>query len=120
MPLSQTALFYAAILLCGATGAAGDILLYRWAISYQNRWLAAGLCSWLICLIVFGLLLRHAERSLGATFVLAAVVHIVAVLGWEWRYGDRSWSWMEMTGIGMAAAGVVLIEWSQYKTGTND
>ncbi len=115
MPVIQTALFYAAIMVCGATGAAGDILLYRWAISCQTRWLAAGLCMWLICLIVFGLLLRHAERTLGATFVLAAVVHIVAVLGWEWRHGDRSLSWMEMTGIVLAAVGVVLIELGQYK-----
>lgn len=119
MPVIQTAMFYAALLVCGVTGATGDIWLHRWATSHQTRWLVAGLCLWLISLIVFGLLLRHAERSLGVTFVLAAVVHIVAVLGWEWRHGDRSLSGLETIGIVLAALGVVLIEWGQYISATH-
>jgi drug/metabolite transporter superfamily protein YnfA len=117
MLVAQAVLFYAALLVCGGAGAAGDIWLYRWATSYQARWLAAGLFSWLVSLIVFGLLLRHAERSLGVTFVLAAVVHIVAVLGWEWRNAHSHLSWLESTGIVLAIVGVVLIEFGQYSAG---
>lgn len=112
--------FYLALLVIGVAGAVGDIWLYRWAKSYRVDWLAAGLSSWIASLIMFGLLLRHGERSLGVTFVLSAVVHIVAVLGWEWARGETKTSGLLWVGLVVAATGVVLIELGQHAGGGSE
>ena len=105
--------FYGLLLLAGLTGGSGDILLAKWAKDYRPIWLAAGLASWLVCLILFAMLIRHSGRSLGVTFTLSAVVHIVVVLGWDLAQGETQTSTLEWTGIALAVAGVVLIEFGQ-------
>lgn len=70
-----------------------------------------GPVNWLVCLMVFATLLRYGGRSLRATFVLAGVVHIAIVLGWDFATGEVRSSTIEWTGIALATAGVVLMEW---------
>lgn len=89
----------------------GDILLAKCAKEDHALWRAVGLANWLVCLIVFALLMRYGGRSLGATFVLAAVVHIAIVLGWDLATGEVRTSAIQWTGIVLAAAGVLLMEW---------
>lgn len=110
--ISQRA-FYLLLLFAGLTGGCGDIWLAKWAKEDRPVWLATGLTSWLVCLILFAMLIRHSGRSVGVTFTLSAVVHIVVVLGWDLAQGETQTSTLEWTGIALAMAGVVLIEFGQ-------
>ena len=64
--------YYGLLLLAGLTGGGGDISLAKWAKEDHPIWLAVGLASWLVCLILFAMLIRHSGRSLGVTFTLTA------------------------------------------------
>jgi hypothetical protein len=112
--------FYIVLAVVGLAGAAGDISLYRWAKSSRLGWLAFGMASWIVSLLLFALLLRHGERSLGATFVLAAVIHVGVVLGWEWFRGESNTSTLLWVGLVMAAVGIVLIELGHYWGGSSE
>lgn len=98
------------------TGAAGDLLLYRWATARHNGWLAGALSSWIVSLILFGLLLRWSGRTLGVTFVLAAVVHTAIILSWDAIKSGRRLSLLEWAGLALAMAGVLFIEWGQLSS----
>jgi len=102
--------YYLLLILSGLTGAAGDICLYRWAKSQVNSWMLAGLGSWLVCLVLFALLLRFSSRTLGVSFVLAAAIHTVAVLSWDWIGSESRLSTLTWMGIVVTAVGVLLIE----------
>ncbi len=105
--------FYGLLFLAGITGGGGDISLAKWAKEDRPIWLVMGLVSWLSCLILFAMLIRHSGRSLAVTFTLSAVVHIVMVLGWDLAQGETQTSKIEWAGIALAIVGVVLIEWGQ-------
>ena len=105
--------FYALLLLAGLTGGAGDILLARWARDSRPLWMAAGLGSWCVCLILFALLMRHGGRTLGVTFTLSAVVHVAVVLGWDLLMGEAKTTIAQWVGVALAIAGIVLIEAGQ-------
>lgn len=105
--------FYGLLFLAGITGGGGDISLAKWAKEDRPIWLVIGLVSWLACLILFAMLIRHSGRSLAVTFTLSAVVHIVVVLGWDLAQGETQTSKLEWAGIALAMIGVVLIECGQ-------
>lgn len=105
--------FYGMLMLAGLTGAAGDILLAQWAKVNRPIWMAAGLGVWGICLLLFALLMRHGGRSLGVTFTLSAVIHVALVLGWDLVMGETKATLAQWVGIGLAVAGVLLIEAGQ-------
>lgn len=107
--------FYLLLLFAGLTGGCGDIWLAKWAKEDRPVWLATGLMSWLVCLILFAMLIRHSGRSVGVTFTLSAVVHIAIVLGWDLSTGEAQTSKLEWAGIAIAMAGVVLVEYGQSR-----
>ncbi len=88
----------------------GDILLAHWAKVNRPLWMAAGLGVWGVCLLLFALLMRHGGRSLGVTFTLSAVIHVALVLGWDLVMGETKATLTQWVGIGLAVAGVLLIE----------
>src|SRR5262249_52642644 len=108
--------WYGLLLVIAGTGAVGDIALYRWATAQQRTWLfGVGLAMWLTSVTVYALLLRWSALSLSVSFILVAVFHIAAVLGWD-RFGEGSHlSRLEIIGIVLAVIGVLLIEWG-YNT----
>ena len=116
MTTSQLLNSYFVLMLIGATGALGDVSLYRWAQHQHIGALLAGMLSWGISLLLFAGLLRYGHRSLGATFILSAVIHIVAVLGYEYFASNRATSRLEWMGLLLAAAGILLIEYAQFST----
>lgn len=112
-------MFYGMLLLIGVTGAAGDVLLYRWATEHHNGWLAAALSIWAFSLVLFGLLIRWGGRTLGLTFVLAAVVHTALILSWDIATSSQRLSRMEWVGLTLAVLGVLLIELAQHSSQAN-
>ena len=105
--------FYGLLLAAGLTGGGGDILLAKWAKADRWFWMTAGLGSWFACLMIFALLMRYGGRTLGVTFTLSAVVHVAVVLGWDLAMGETKATLAQWVGIGLAVAGVMLIEAGQ-------
>lgn len=102
--------WYFFLILVGALGGAGDILIDRWAKTSRGSLLALSLSSWLICVLLFGWLLKHSGRGLGVTFALSAVVHIVLVLGWDFWFAGSRLNRIEWIGVTFAVIAVLMME----------
>ena len=108
-------MLYAAVLVIGILGAAGDLVLYRWSKSNELWELLLGLLLWIVSLVAFGYLLRYGGRSLSVVFILTAVAHSLIVLGWDIFSVSRRVSFAEGIGIGTALVGVLIIEWASMQ-----
>lgn len=109
MSLKQYLLLYSVILIIGMVGGLGDLLIYQWAKQGGAKWIVSGLAFWFVGLTLFGVVLR-CGNSLGFTFVLSAVVHIILVLGWDLLVEKTQISRLEMLGLLVAVLGILLME----------
>jgi len=100
----------AVMLVVGITAAAGDILIFRWSKSASSVDLLLSLGSWTISLVLFGLLLRWSGRTLGLTFIVAAVLHTLLILLWDVFAEKTRWTTLELVGIVVAVTGVIITE----------
>lgn len=100
----------AVLLIVGITAASGDILIFRWSKSASPTDLMLSLGSWTISLVLFGLLLRWSGRSLGLTFIVAAVLHTLLILLWDVLAEKTRWTTLELIGILVAVTGVIITE----------
>lgn len=105
--------FYVSMIACGLFGAAGDIAVYRWAVMRHGPSLVFGSIMCLLALVVFGFAVRMSERSLAVAFTVAAVMHSMIVISWDWLFEGRQLHGWEYSGMLFVLLGVLLLECSK-------
>lgn len=73
------------VLLVAASIAAGvgDIALYRWSKSETHWWLAASCLLWMASITFFGFYLRWTANTFSFAVILAMIVQIIIVMGYD-------------------------------------
>lgn len=103
-------IIYGLVLLTGAAGAAGDILVFHWAKHGGFGWMLLSVSVFTISVISFGLLLRFDSRSLGAAFLFVTMLHTLSVLACDRFFFGERFSRMEWLGLIFAVVAIVLLE----------
>lgn len=71
------------MIVAAVLSAFGDILIYHWAKQDNWRLLAAGVGTWLVSLLLVGLLFRHGSASFSILTVILVVLHLLIDVSWD-------------------------------------
>jgi len=111
---------YGLLVIIGGVGGIGDVLLYKWAKSQNIVWLIFSYFAWLFSLTLLGFFLRLEHLTFGATIVLATAIHLVVGLVWSFCFVGNKPSRLEMAGIVLAVAAVILMEMGRAQAATSE
>lgn len=98
------------LIATGAAGALGDVAIYRWASKEGTRWLPFSFALWVISVVFFGFYLRLSGMAFSFSVVLALIVHIAIVAGYDAFVVKAQLSAMQWAALFIGVASVVMYE----------
>lgn len=110
MTNASTPVIYLLLIAVGIAGAAGDILVSRWARSNVTTWLLASWVCWIASVTLFGYLMRTERFAFSAAIFVAFAAHGVTSVLFEQLVLRQRLSREEWLGIALATIAVVMLE----------
>ncbi|NUP95330.1 MAG: hypothetical protein HUU28_04120 [Planctomycetaceae bacterium] len=92
-----------------ALGAAGDIMIFRWAKGGPSGWLPAGVALSALGLMLMGVAFRRSTASFTVCVLLLVAVHVLIDVLWDVGFSGARLSTLEWAGVACAALSVVLL-----------
>lgn len=112
-------MIYLLAVLIGATGAVGDILLYKGARSHSLSCLGMGMTAWLISLSLFVVLVWRWQCPLSFAFLCSAACHLLLVVGIDLLQTHAVASRCHCFGVVFMVVGLLMMEVGNAVTNSN-
>jgi hypothetical protein len=104
------AVVYALLLGSAVLSGVGDIFIFKWAKAGHWGWMAAGLATWAVGLLLMGLFFRWAAVSFSVAVVLLVVVHLLVDVTWDVAVAGTRPTVAEWVGGILAVVAVLLLQ----------
>ena len=112
-------LIYVVLIAVGIASGIGDIALYKWAKTDVRMMLLASCLFWLISNLLLAQFFRWERFAFSIAVVLAAFVHLLVDLFWDFAYHKTRPTSLQIAGLCLGFAAVVILEISRSTEDAN-